>query len=580
MRQKVKLDIENIADAAASQIFGGTRISTKSFQRFGDKNNITNGMRLAWFSQDGQPLDRIAKELKATYGSLNKYDEQEVIEGIVSFITAHPTGKFVKAYMETRLDQQDYDKPIAGSKKTDSKPEKLSESQVECLVKKAKTALKLSVLQQETADFLKSPQSYFGALLEVPACKKDLFSLPINEQIEVVTAMQKALQPKRPMKGNAEPKQVSIHFVNHKSEESKVFRRLVGLSKKSTKETVFKALKALQKAILARLIRKTSPFAAEIEQVQTIYIKLLNKAKAPYQVKLTEEELDKYVLLAGGEQVYQTVQICMMAMQFVDQDGTVRLSKDQAISKLKKLGKINIKPTDPYSKEAQEFLRYIKEVATSGNGRKYTLKPALSGLNCACQEKQTKVNGLGALPTMMSAADMMNVSYQTLLFEGDYQKLIGKPQVNFSLMVWGNPGSGKSTFSLGFANYLASKFGKVAYLSSEEYGSYTLQDKLKRVGSISDKLFFIKDLAQFNKDFQFLVIDSVNNFGLELEQFTQLRKQHPSAGIILVMQATKGGQFKGSKAWEHDVDTVIELDNGKAFTTKNRFAALSEIKVF
>ena len=159
-------------------------------------------------------------------------------------------------------------------------------------------------------------------------------------------------------------------------------------------------------------------------------------------------------------------------------------------------------------------------------------------------------------------------------------ELIGKPQLNFSLMVWGQPGQGKSTFSIAFGNYLAQHFGKVAYLSSEEYGSYTLQDKLKRVGQISPKLFFIKNLQEFKPTYDFLLIDSVNNFGLGLEEYRALRAKYPNIGIVLIMQATKGGQFRGEKAWEHDVDTVIKLEAGKAFTTKNRFKELSQITVF
>lgn len=57
------------------------------------------------------------------------------------------------------------------------------------------------------------------------------------------------------------------------------------------------------------------------------------------------------------------------------------------------------------------------------------------------------------------------------------------------MMVFGNPGQGKSTFALGLARDLASA-GKVLFVSAEEHGSYTLQDKLSRVGGGVPNLHF------------------------------------------------------------------------------------------
>lgn len=372
--------------------------------------------------------------------------------------------------------------------------------------------------------------------------------------------------------------------VTHKSAESAHFRRIVSLVKNSTKEKILQAFRALQKAITSRVIRKNSPFAKEIEQIQSIYLKILNAGKAPYQVKLSDEDYAKFVLLAGGEKVYDSVRVLNTAFRFLDEDGTVRIGQDKAKSLLKTFKNVQIKAEQPYASEAKEFLNYLHNQADKPSQAGYNLKPSLSGLHgfqglgCACSP--TPLTGLGKLPDTMSAPAVMDLKYQTYNFTGDYLELIGKPQLNFSLMVWGQPGQGKSTFSIAFGNYLAQHFGKVAYLSSEEYGSYTLQDKLKRVGQISPKLFFIKNLQEFKPTYDFLLIDSVNNFGLGLEEYRALRAKYPNIGIVLIMQATKGGQFRGEKAWEHDVDTVIKLEAGKAFTTKNRFKELSQITVF
>ena len=49
---------------------------------------------------------------------------------------------------------------------------------------------------------------------------------------------------------------------------------------------------------------------------------------------------------------------------------------------------------------------------------------------------------------------------------------------------------------------------------------------------------------------------------------------------MYVFQATKDGNFKGSNEFAHDVDVVIEVDNGIAFTEKSRFGGNGEIKVY
>lgn len=52
-------------------------------------------------------------------------------------------------------------------------------------------------------------------------------------------------------------------------------------------------------------------------------------------------------------------------------------------------------------------------------------------------------------------------------FRGEWQRLIGRPELRGSWLVFGASGSGKTTFALQLAKYLSS-FGKVAYNSLEQ----------------------------------------------------------------------------------------------------------------
>lgn len=60
--------------------------------------------------------------------------------------------------------------------------------------------------------------------------------------------------------------------------------------------------------------------------------------------------------------------------------------------------------------------------------------------------------------------------FKTLDFSGKWKDLIGTPETNFCLMVYGKPGQDKSYFTLELSEYLASNFGTVLFNSSEEAG--------------------------------------------------------------------------------------------------------------
>src|SRR5690606_7811001 len=84
----------------------------------------------------------------------------------------------------------------------------------------------------------------------------------------------------------------------------------------------------------------------------------------------------------------------------------------------------------------------------------------------------------GGMKDTMTSHELENLSYTTLPLKGKWAELIGSPQTNFSMMVWGSPGAGKSTLMMQFSRYLAENHGNVLYVSSEEFPSYTLKTKL------------------------------------------------------------------------------------------------------
>lgn len=94
------------------------------------------------------------------------------------------------------------------------------------------------------------------------------------------------------------------------------------------------------------------------------------------------------------------------------------------------------------------------------------------------------------------------------------------------MMLCGEPGAGKTTFILQFVQYL-STLGSVLYVSSEEFGSATLALKVKEIlNPIPSNIHFTSNIDHLNiSNYNFVVLDSINDLGLNIESFKQLKKE-------------------------------------------------------
>ncbi len=179
------------------------------------------------------------------------------------------------------------------------------------------------------------------------------------------------------------------------------------------------------------------------------------------------------------------------------------------------------------------------------------------------------------IKTSMEVRDM---KFKALGFQGQWQDFLGLPALDFAMVIHGLPGQGKSTFSLLFARYLAENFGKVIYITAEEGFSKTMQDKLTLSKAIHHDLH-IADLRSMQdiitevktNAYNFIFIDSLNKLHIEIEGLRELRKRYLGAALITVSQSTKDGKLRGSLEIVHDCDIAIEVKEGIALTTKNRF---------
>jgi predicted ATP-dependent serine protease len=188
----------------------------------------------------------------------------------------------------------------------------------------------------------------------------------------------------------------------------------------------------------------------------------------------------------------------------------------------------------------------------------------------------------------MSAQDLVNnTNNEDLLeFNGIYKELFGNPSKTFDMGLSGDSGSGKTTILLRLAYYLAKNFGKVLYISSEEFGSVTLVSKLEDMFGkgeeefkLPENLFFAKGLTDLT-DYKFVILDSITDMDLEIQDYKELRDIYKDTAFILVLQYTKGGDYKGGKEWEHEMEIFVDVAEGVATVTKNRYGVYGAYDFF
>lgn len=395
-------------------------------------------------------------------------------------------------------------------------------------------------------------------------------------------------------------------------EEVKFIKRFVGLHNRVKSENaVLNLIKALQKSIVQKLIKKTSPLAANIQYIQEKLVKAYNNRQAGSDMKIVinEADLGKFVSIAGGEQVFASIPIIK---RFIGMQG--KYSGDEKIvtfiNHIEKSKKNDKFKDDPYEDKVKNILKALKQYKFGSERQLLIAQAELNGLSgivkaCSCQTSVGQIYhtsgkklrgcksrsysdaGKGAcshhrgLSGIVTGEDIMNREYEMLNFNSQWSSLIGKPEKNFTMMIHGEPGSGKTTFLMKFIKYL-STLGSGLYVSSEEFDSVTLKDKIQQfLSPIPSNIHFASNVQNVNLGkYGFVVLDSITDLGMNLEDFKALKATYPNTAFILILQHTKDGKFKGGKEWEHEVQIAGHVANGTINIYKNRYGVKGSLNFF
>jgi GTPase SAR1 family protein len=179
----------------------------------------------------------------------------------------------------------------------------------------------------------------------------------------------------------------------------------------------------------------------------------------------------------------------------------------------------------------------------------------------------------------LTAENVLSAKFRGLQLEGQWGEVIGQPERAYSWIIWGQSGSGKTTFNMQLAKHI-SQFENVLYNSMEEGMSVSIQKAYQRAGiTPSDRVLLVSESMQDlsirlsrKKSPSVVIIDSVKYARLRWNDYLRFCQRFPNKIKIWIAHAD-GKEPKGSLASDirYDCFVKIYVEGFRAFVT-SRFS--------
>lgn len=185
-----------------------------------------------------------------------------------------------------------------------------------------------------------------------------------------------------------------------------------------------------------------------------------------------------------------------------------------------------------------------------------------------------------------SINDLYTMEFETLPFTGEWLALVGEPEPYGNWFVWGISGSGKTSFLMQLAKYLASLDLRVAYNSLEETDeSLSLKLAVKRAGmidlptgmfvAICEPIDVLSARLRKQRSPDVVIFDSISKAQLTRKQYDDFKAEFGKKKLIVWVahENAQTGHPKGCKAAEYilgDCDVKLNVDRYRVFP-KSRY---------
>lgn len=169
----------------------------------------------------------------------------------------------------------------------------------------------------------------------------------------------------------------------------------------------------------------------------------------------------------------------------------------------------------------------------------------------------------------MTPRELAELEPRVLPFEGQWERMIGRPEDHGTWLVWGRSFSGKTRWVMQLMKYLAELGEKVAYVSLEEGDSESVrrafaQSCMEAVnGRVSLwKGMDVEDLkAELRKQRspRVVVIDSLQYLGINYQGYKLLKEEFAGKLLIFVSHANERKEPMGSTAVKIRYDAMVKV---------------------
>lgn len=370
--------------------------------------------------------------------------------------------------------------------------------------------------------------------------------------------------------------------------------------KEKNKQQVLNFIKAIQKAIVEKRIRKTSRYAKVIQYIQKQLVSTYNKMGESIPFEFSAKDHLKYLKMAGAEYLMPSIRFIK---SFITMLGAT-ITKQRAATLLEKItvaleNKL-IKPSDKYMKHLKIVIGSLERFLKTGDSPDLT-EAQLNGLEgvleaCGCdlhgseyrESYGSSLEGVEGYPdtneaprnTILNSQDVVKLKSEKLGFQGKWLDFIGNPSRGFTMMIYGMPKYGKSYLAVDFAGYLARNHGRVLYVAREEGFDDTLQDKLRETNVAHENLDVADHLPKNLSAYDFVFLDSINRLGLSPAEAEKLERAHPKTSFTYIFQCLKDGKYRGPMEFSHNVDAIVEVPEKGLAVQYGRYNQGGEMKIF
>lgn len=192
---------------------------------------------------------------------------------------------------------------------------------------------------------------------------------------------------------------------------------------------------------------------------------------------------------------------------------------------------------------------------------------------------------------LTSAHSVLENTYKTLPIAEDWVDIIGLPESNFRMIVYGESGGGKTTFAMQLAVMLTG-LGKVYYNSSEQGEGKSIQDAFRRAGvqekcpkgtfMLADRHTFAEMMEYLGKkrSAPFVVIDSLHYMNLTTAQYKAMTEAFPKKAFVIISWADgKRPMGDHARAIEYMVDIKTRVQDGEVIAL-SRFGSTEPYRLF